>query len=307
VSGKLIGRLPSHRVLVTGCPRSGTTFVGRVLALPATVDYLHEPLNPACGVPSVRSPYVDLTDPRRADVASELEGLLEYRTALRGATYERDDRLRRVLKRAVPGRGPANLAMARINPWSKHVIIKDPFAARSIEWFADRDVEVVALLRHPAAVAASYRRLGWDGPPADLLRGSDNWSDDELCELERARSASGLEAAAAVWAVVTRRLVRDRRVRVVLHEQLSAEPAAAFAELREQLGLPWTRLAARRLERMTSGRRGVALAGRTQQMRRSSTRISDEALASLRDAELRAIWRVAGDVASRWYGPAGIA
>lgn len=32
-------------ILVTGAIRSGTTFMGRVLSLPLTVDYLHEPFN----------------------------------------------------------------------------------------------------------------------------------------------------------------------------------------------------------------------------------------------------------------------
>jgi len=39
-------------VLVTGSMRSGTTFVGNVLAASDRLFYLHEPLNPVWGIAS---------------------------------------------------------------------------------------------------------------------------------------------------------------------------------------------------------------------------------------------------------------
>ena len=38
------------KVLVTGAMRSGTTFVGNVLACPNSLYYLHEPFNPTWGI-----------------------------------------------------------------------------------------------------------------------------------------------------------------------------------------------------------------------------------------------------------------
>ena len=110
---KLFGSVPDHRVLVTGCPRSGTTFVGTVLAFPRSVDYFHEPLNPDCGLPGVVRRYIDLDDPVHADAASQLEELLSYRPLLRGATYAPDRLPRRAAKRVVGGRGPAHLSVRR--------------------------------------------------------------------------------------------------------------------------------------------------------------------------------------------------
>jgi hypothetical protein len=40
-------------IFVTGVIRSGTTFVGKVLSLPLSVDYIHEPFNPLCGMPGI--------------------------------------------------------------------------------------------------------------------------------------------------------------------------------------------------------------------------------------------------------------
>ena len=41
-------------ILVTGCPRSGTTLVGRLLSLNRNVGYFDEPFKPGTGVEPVR-------------------------------------------------------------------------------------------------------------------------------------------------------------------------------------------------------------------------------------------------------------
>jgi hypothetical protein len=43
-------------IFVTGVPRSGTTFAGKILSLPLEVDYTHEPFNPRCGMPGISQP-----------------------------------------------------------------------------------------------------------------------------------------------------------------------------------------------------------------------------------------------------------
>ena len=98
--GKVFGRVPTHRVLVTGCPRGGTTFVGTALALPAATDYIHEPLNPACGLAEVETPFVDLGQRAHAHAAHQMRRLLAYRPELRGANYPRDSRAHRQRLRA---------------------------------------------------------------------------------------------------------------------------------------------------------------------------------------------------------------
>ena len=45
-----------HWILVTGMIRSGTTFVGKVLTLPWSVDYIHEPFNGGYSLPD-REPF----------------------------------------------------------------------------------------------------------------------------------------------------------------------------------------------------------------------------------------------------------
>jgi hypothetical protein len=49
-------------------------------------------------------------------------------------------------------------------------LIKDPIALFAAEWLADVfGVRVVVLIRHPAAFAASLKRLNWTHPFGDFL------------------------------------------------------------------------------------------------------------------------------------------
>lgn len=43
----------SRWIYVTAVPRSGITFVGKVLSHNISVNYIHEPFNPDCGLPSI--------------------------------------------------------------------------------------------------------------------------------------------------------------------------------------------------------------------------------------------------------------
>ena len=44
---------PDTWLWVTGIPRGGTTFVGRILSVPRSVDFIHEPFNPDCAVEGI--------------------------------------------------------------------------------------------------------------------------------------------------------------------------------------------------------------------------------------------------------------
>src|SRR6185437_8497572 len=50
----------SKHILVTGCPRSGTTFLGRVLALPNEVCYVSEPFNKDFGLAGLDKQFVHM-------------------------------------------------------------------------------------------------------------------------------------------------------------------------------------------------------------------------------------------------------
>jgi hypothetical protein len=146
-------------ILVTGSHRSGTGWVGQVLAAsPRGLGYVWEPFSilhrpGTCAArfehwfpyvcaeneDGVRGPVADMLEWRYA-TGAELSALRSPRDAARmvrdASRYARNRR-----RRAVP-------------------LLKDPIAVFSVEWLHEAfSVEPVLLVRHPAAFAASVKRL----------------------------------------------------------------------------------------------------------------------------------------------------
>ncbi len=133
-------------LLVTGVPRSGTTWLARLLATaPGTALAGREPMNPrgrqyALGGTVIG--WVRLTDP-----SPRQRRLL--RSTYRGwnpRTYGRYGRGQ--------WRGPL--------PWTR-MVVKDPFAMLSVPTISEvTGARALQVYRHPGAVLASYRRMGWE-------------------------------------------------------------------------------------------------------------------------------------------------
>jgi hypothetical protein len=133
-------------------------------------------------------------------------------------------------------------------------LAKDPYAVFSAEWFADRlGSDVIVTVRHPAAVVASWKRLGWNVDFGNLL-------DQPLLvrdhlrgfvqELEAAGAAEPniVDEVALLWRVIYSVVLDycDRRpaFHVVRQEDLSRDPLGEFRRLHEAVGLPFTSEAA---------------------------------------------------------------
>jgi hypothetical protein len=132
-------------VLVTGVPRSGTTWLARELA----------------GARLAAMPGREPMNPRSGQFA--LGGTVDSWVELREPTAKQ----KRILTRCYRGQEPRVFSrygkgqwLAPL-PWSR-TIVKDPFALLSVPTIVDCTSAIpVILYRHPGAVLASYRRMGW--------------------------------------------------------------------------------------------------------------------------------------------------
>ena len=234
-------------ILVTGAHRSGTTWVGKMLALAPGVGYIHEPFNPrtAAGLsPAGFDRYFTV-------VTAENEG--RYRAGLEQTirfSYGLGPQLRSlrgVADVARTGRDFVRVGRARLT--HARPLVKDPIALLSAEWLAETfGMDVVVLIRHPAAFAASLKRLGWkhsfatfiqDGRVPEVLRPY----EAEIRE-QAERPGEILAQAALLWRVLYNAVdgYRERHPdwSFVRHEDASAEPVATFERLYQQLGLELT-------------------------------------------------------------------
>ena len=242
-------------ILVTGAHRSGTTWVGKMLALAPGVGYVHEPFNPRFSAGRFDRYFTVVTRENEARYAPELEHVLTFR-------YELVTRLRRRHRPKDVARTFRDFGRTqRVRRRGPRPLMKDPIALLSAEWLAQRfDMEVVVLIRHPAAFASSLKRLGWKHSFANFL---DDGRVPEVIELyedeirAQAREPGDLLAQAALlWRLLYNAVAsfRERHEDWVFlrHEDVSLEPSGSFERLYEQLGLELTETARAEIERASA-------------------------------------------------------
>ena len=295
-------------ILVTGMSRSGTTWIGRILAARPELAYLHEPTNIDCawhawnvGLPN-QFTYLDGTsaEPYRA----RFERLLSLRPIWSSLIHTRANPflIRKTLEQA------ALLGNARTE--GRRPLLKDPLAVFASDWLArEFGLEVVVAVRHPAAVASSRRRLGWRFDFEHLLR------QPKLIELLPSTHRAELRAIAAdpsrdildesamlwklvYWFVQEQLRAHERHI-VVQHEDLCLDPAGQFEALFGRLGLPFDRAVADVVEEHSPSMASEP-PSRTE-VRRNSADLVDRWREDLSPGEIARIRDRVGDVVNLFY------
>ena len=296
-------------VFVTGAPRSGTSFVGRILSWPLEVDLIFEPTDPLVGMPGIDRRYLYLRrGAEQSEYAKLLDRMFTYDIAYRSPPAKPEDSwVTRYRKRFIGPRGAFHLWLAKLNPFHSCAVIKDPDGCLLTEYLYDRHrVKPVICVRHPTAFVASYLHHGfpWDlpelaGQPAlidDYFGG-----DGSLFEVDPEDRVAG---AAVLWLALNRVLLeqcsRHPDWIVVVHEELCKAPVPTFRRLFDQLGLPWSSRVARAICRQT-GAHNKAEARSWQDHHRDSAALFALRREMLTTAEREKVFAITGAVASRIY------
>ena len=314
-----------HRpILVTGCPRSGTTWVGKVLGAAPEVFYIYEPFNDdAPHHLPVPERFIDLSLNAPADLLHDLDEIMRLRAFGTRASGLLRWGLERSMRRA-PNRAArhaaACLSRRRQQFFSAtRVCLKDPLAFYSAEWLAEHyDAEVVVLVRHPAGVVSSYLGLDWlPEHEAILARPPPPGMPDLADDIERYRAGgmSRLEALVLQWRVFTAHTL-DMQARrpdwtFILHEALCDDPVGEFSRLFGALSIPFTDHTRAVIEEGSG--EGNAVDG-TKHVQHSHKRASRDLASAWRkrlsDADIDYILQKAGGLweeAQRRLAPAGAA
>jgi hypothetical protein len=127
------------------------------------------------------------------------------------------------------------------------LLIKDPIALLSAEWLAGEfDMDVVILIRHPAAFVSSIKKLNWNHPfyhfieqPALMKAFLDPFAA-EIREYA-SRDYGVFDQAILLWKlmhyVILQYKERHKSWIYLRHEDVSRDPMTAFADLYERLNL----------------------------------------------------------------------
>lgn len=299
-------------ILLTGAHRSGTTFVGRMLSLPASVGYIKEPFNRDFGISGIDRWFLYISDtvPAASRYRALIKDLLQGRARYRKIPPREGDppsqRLARLLFRS---RGHLDYRLAHCNPLVRRLLVKDPIACLSSEYLHRTfGMEVIVLIRHPAGFAASLKRLGWRFN-VDVFRSQPELLHDHLAGLLPdlpAQNRTPIEEAARTWlclySVLERFLERNPAMIPVRHEDIARDPVEQIHSLYDRLELPFTARVQRTIARHTSTSPGKDMPGtRAHVLRRNSAAIPAQWKKILTPAEIATVRQITAPLAARWY------
>jgi hypothetical protein len=279
-------------ILVTGVPRSGTTWLARLLAQsPGTALAGREPMNP-----------------RRGQYA--LGGTLDGWARLTALS----DRQRFLLRAAYRGWNPWVYSKFGIRQWAgplprTRVIVKDPYALLSMPAVAAATGAVPVLVyRHPGAVLASFRRVTWaprlDEVAAIAGRPEVTGLGLALPEVLPASDPITAEEMGVFWSVLHELALADATAAgalVVSHAELASGGEAAGRVLADRLGLLWSPAMTEELtkESSGSGSPNAVMLSRLHNFDRAPAAVAEEWRSKLSDGETHAIERVSADTLAK--------
>ena len=252
-------------VLVTGAHRSGTTWVGRMLALSGQLGYIHEPFNLSGVGPKLPSighwfEHVDDDHPLAEQLRRELAAVLAWQWSIlpglasRKNVRDRAELLSRYLDFRISGHK------------QRAPLIKDPIALYSADWICRVfQARVVICIRHPAAFCQSVCQKNWTFDFRHLLAQTGLreiltpfWQDIEAFSREERPL---LDQAVLLWNCAHHqiRLYRESHDDwiFVRNEDLSRDPVPAFRAIYAQLGLRFDTKVEQKLRHSTELTKGA--------------------------------------------------
>jgi hypothetical protein len=225
-------------ILVTGSHRSGSTWVGNMIALSPEVRYIDEPFN----LKFKSSPF---------------KFWFEY------VNKENEEKFLSYLNNEIH-LGPASLfwdiiniqkrqdIKPRIRKWkdqilNKRPLLKDPIAILSAEWLAKKyNADVLILIRHPAAFVNSIKNLGWKHNFSEFLKQpqlmNDYLSDfiDDINKFSK-KEFPILDQAILLWKIFHTVILKYQQEHsewmFLRYEDIAASPIPSFNKIYEKLKL----------------------------------------------------------------------
>lgn len=235
-------------ILVTGAHRSGTTWVGKMLAASGEAGYISEPLN------VLHRPGVMITPTQYWYTYICAENQQAYLPALRKTLdfhYNLASEISSLKSAHDIGRLSRDFfSFTRAGLLHLRPLVKDPFAFFSAPWFSNQfDCQVVITIRHPAAFVSSLKRLRWPFDLEDFLKQPllmRDFLEPYRAEIEYAckKPDDDISQNSLLWKIIYDIANEFRqkfpKFHLVRHEDLSQNPMEGFGRLYTELDLKLT-------------------------------------------------------------------
>jgi len=232
-------------ILITGSHRSGSTWVGKMIGLSPSVVYIQEPFNlvhrrDICGA-EFKYWFTYICEQNESlyykDINDCVKLKYNYQEGLRSINNFRS--LARVTRDSVLF---PLLKISKVRP-----LIKDPIALFSADWLARNfDMQVVVLIRHPAAFAGSLKESSWRHPfdhfvKQPLLMNNLPQNFREEIEEYANNKKEIVDQAILLWNLIHFVILKYREDNpnwiFIKHEDISRDPMGEFSKLYSKLNL----------------------------------------------------------------------
>ncbi|MBE9526677.1 MAG: sulfotransferase domain-containing protein [Proteobacteria bacterium] len=216
--------------VVSGMHRSGTTFIGRILMLYPELHVIHEPLNQYYGIKGINHVYpCDLDIEQQLYYSSLLGKLLDGK--VKYVRRSPGDVWYKAIARVFTG-GRVGLDMAKYRARSLirsniTPVFKDPFQILLSETHIKNGNRIIALVRHPAAIWLSIKRMKWCFNSSKLAY-PEIMKDLGLKECQKPlNELSEVEKFAWLWLIIYTylwRISNSKNLLIVRHEYFCMRP-----------------------------------------------------------------------------------
>ncbi|KHE71454.1 sulfotransferase domain-containing protein [Halobacillus sp. BBL2006] len=233
-------------ILLTGSHRSGTTFTGKMLSIPKNIGFINEPFNPNIGIEGIDNwnVYVKEGISNEKYYENLVKDLLNGRASFKRIQKKDDSVFKKTARLFLKSGSHIEYIKSTRSNSVERYLLKDPIACMASEWLHNRfDMEVVMLIRHPAAFVASLKRLDWHFPLERLIEQRELFGDFLNSHLKNINlsSITTVERDAILWncihEVLFSYLHRNPAMISVKHEDLSINPIKEFEGLYNKLNI----------------------------------------------------------------------
>lgn len=281
----------SKPILLVGSHRSGSTWIGRMLSLPYQVKYISEPFNPTTGLKIFTNWFQYINDRNEDKYFVEIKKMMDFK-------------------------GDFSLNLPALKYWSnnflpfkKRPLIKDPIASFSAGWLAKKfDIQVVVIVRHPAAFYYSLKRMNWHFDFDNFLNQPDLMRDylHKFDDLIKKRNKSYPESVAILWLcinyILTEYIKRHPDWIVKRHEDISLNPVDEFHDLYNRLNLPFDKKIERKIKKYSSQNNPInTKKDQAIDLRRNSQSLIKDWKKHLDEEEVEIIKKITKPVSNKYY------
>ena len=295
-------------ILVTGTHRSGSTWLGHLIANSKQVCYIHEPFNlkNKKAISNINWEYwfTYICKENEDLYFNQLQKTTNFSYSFKGAFSQLNS------KTGVKYFFKTLYDFEKAKILFQRPLLKDPIAFFSTEWLQERfDVQPIILIRHPAAFVSSLKRVNWTfdfghflNQPLLMENKLGKWEYDIIKAKEN--KVDIIDQGILIWNIFHDTIKNYQKDHpdwfYIKHELLANEPELYLKEIFSYLNLPYTSKIKNYIRATTNSNNPIEATKTTQYIRNSKSIVKNWKN-KLSQNELERISEGTRDVAINYY------